>query len=480
MKNEKIADSLIQAIWNNDLERIQSQITNNIDLNSVREPGYYPLYEALERANDSVVELLIAHGAEINFQDFDGYTTLFYAVTDYNVNLVQKMLNYGANVNHRTKNGDTPLTWLTSFSNYVVSYEHEESQLKIIQILIEKGVDVNATDNEGITALMQVSEVNEAESASLLLDSGAQVDAKDFDGWTSLMYAAMCGAEAILRLLIMNGANVNEQENTGRTALMIAASRGQLSCLSLLLEAGADPEIKSNDGMNATDYAKEGFELNRYQIKTFLDFPWSHEVVRFHDGSGVGLVYELELKFEKIDEHYREIINWKVEHENGEIKEVSIENISRTGVLPIPLVWNQFVLIRPVHGADYYAKSDGLIARIKGISYDPERRKRLYYIDVTNEEYWQEEIIALKLEDQFQNTGSAELIPSTHFPLQRREWKFNIWHSSAKVPVDVYYIGAHGTVRALPNGEVPIWNEECKSWSKRFSNQYKAKRLVHF
>jgi hypothetical protein len=92
--------------------------------------------------------------------------------------------------------------------------------LKKVQELITQGVDVNAKNANGDTALIN----------------------------TVLLKTAEGEIDQILSLLIKSGAHVNLQNNQGKTALYVAAQWGYDNALKILLDNGADATIRSLDG----------------------------------------------------------------------------------------------------------------------------------------------------------------------------------------------------------------------------------------
>jgi len=53
----------------------------------------------------------------------------------------------------------------------------------------------------------------------LLLEKGANIEAKDNDGDTALINAAIKGETEMVKLLLEKGANIEAKDNKGETAL---------------------------------------------------------------------------------------------------------------------------------------------------------------------------------------------------------------------------------------------------------------------
>jgi ankyrin repeat protein len=77
------------------------------------------------------------------------------------------------------------------------------------------------------------------ELVNLLLDKGADVEAHDARGFTSLMAAAGGGFADIVKTLLDHGAGVNDKSNDGTTALKLATGNHQTDVADLLRAKGA-------------------------------------------------------------------------------------------------------------------------------------------------------------------------------------------------------------------------------------------------
>ncbi len=108
-----------------------------------------------------------------------------------------------------------------------------------LKALLSKGVNINATDNDGETALMEAADGRNVELVRVLIANGANVNAADEDGETALMIAADEGRAEIVRLLIEAGANVNARDEDGETALDKAVDERNYKAAELLRAAGA-------------------------------------------------------------------------------------------------------------------------------------------------------------------------------------------------------------------------------------------------
>ena len=109
-----------------------------------------------------------------------------------------------------------------------------------VRALLGKGVDVNATQPDGMTALHWAARRDDLETAADLLRSRARVDASTRYGITPIYFASLNGNAAMLDLLLRAGADPNAATPGGETALMTAARTGRVDAVTLLLDRGAN------------------------------------------------------------------------------------------------------------------------------------------------------------------------------------------------------------------------------------------------
>jgi ankyrin repeat protein len=81
----------------------------------------------------------------------------------------------------------------------------------IIQLLLEKGTDINALWKTISTALIAASYSGRDETVKLLLEKGADIHAHSQRHSTALHAASACGHDQIIKQLIEKGADVNAE-----------------------------------------------------------------------------------------------------------------------------------------------------------------------------------------------------------------------------------------------------------------------------
>jgi ankyrin repeat protein len=138
---------------------------------------------------------------------------------------------------------------LTAANAAPVAEAAKSGDREAVRALLKQGMDVNAAEGDGMTALHWAARRGDVELAQMLLYAGANARAMTRLGaYTPLILASQTGNAAIMALLIKSGADAGAATTSGTTPLMLAAASGKADAVGVLLEAGADP--------NATELAR--------------------------------------------------------------------------------------------------------------------------------------------------------------------------------------------------------------------------------
>ncbi|KAJ8667172.1 hypothetical protein QAD02_008834 [Eretmocerus hayati] len=244
-----------------------------------------------------IVELLLAHGADVNAQDKFGKTPFFHALENFvklsspSINssirqdlvqirkkLVKLLLKHGANVNISDNDG---LTILHDLSDHDLVFS-EEDKIDITSDILKCGVNVNAKTKVGKPPLFLTIRNGFFKLTKMLLEHGADVNSrydtyKRFNPLHTLAYYSEYGEASvdIFNALLKKGAEVNAMEEDGATALHIVIDCHGLcdnipgetdQMASALLQFGADVDAKDKNGQTPLHRAC----LNRYNQGTII------------------------------------------------------------------------------------------------------------------------------------------------------------------------------------------------------------------
>ena len=188
---------------------------------------------------------------------------------------LQIAIENGANVNAKDQNGMTALMRAARDNFHPV----------VLQTLLGAGADPNPRDKDGKRAvdyarenkrsrdafgltqlevasgergdLLRACYGGTAENVRAALAAGADANSATDDGMTALMWAAYANASLdIMKALLEAGANVNAKDRDGETALMQAAFYNSSESVELLLDAGADPDARDRNNLRAIEYLR--------------------------------------------------------------------------------------------------------------------------------------------------------------------------------------------------------------------------------
>jgi ankyrin repeat protein len=164
-----------------------------------------------------------------------GDPSLITAVKDGNIDAVRALITKGVDVNATETDGTTALHWAAHFDNPAAA-----------DLLIGAGAKVQVANRYGATPIWLAAVTGSGPMIERLLAAGADPNTTMPEGDTVLMTAARTGNVAAVRALLARGANVNAKEKwKGQTALMWAAASNNATTVEVLIEAGAEVQART-------------------------------------------------------------------------------------------------------------------------------------------------------------------------------------------------------------------------------------------
>jgi ankyrin repeat protein len=156
--------SLFEACAAGELERVERFISHppgtvDVDINAHSSDGWTPLHLASFFGHAKVIELLLAHGADVAARSTNstGNTPLHAALAANQKMAVGLLIGHGADVNAPDASGWRPLH-LAAVNN----------ALDVMKTLIAQGADAGGTNREGLTAMQLAEQKGHREAAALL------------------------------------------------------------------------------------------------------------------------------------------------------------------------------------------------------------------------------------------------------------------------------------------------------------------------
>lgn len=181
--------------------------------------------------------------------------------------VIRKLISKGADINSVDGKGKNILIRLCESNMGKVNYY-------VIRELLQTydGININATDNEGQTALMKMVGIkNDDIMFDLLFSYKPNINIQDHYGNNPLMLAIEDGKSLqIIRKLLDASTDVNQQDNNGDTALMkVYFSIDPIEISKLLIQRGAIVNHRNKNGKTLLDFLSK---LNTEKSNKLIEY----------------------------------------------------------------------------------------------------------------------------------------------------------------------------------------------------------------
>ncbi|XP_050498110.1 ankyrin-1-like [Diabrotica virgifera virgifera] len=253
------SDQLTVAIRCNNYTEVASLLDKGLDVNGVDSEGYRPLHEAVKRGYLDIVELLLKRSANVNLSTSRFLTTpLHLAAIFGHLEVVKLLITYGASLETKCDIG------LPADYRSELSYVDRDHASYIIQNAWDFDIQGNFT-----TPLTLAADCGNTEVVKLLIERGADVNKSNDDGCNVLHIASGYGDVEIVSLLLQKESNLEARINLcGSTPLHLALDTNKRIVIDLLLHAGADVMAKDRSGRRPLDIVCD--IINSLERETYL------------------------------------------------------------------------------------------------------------------------------------------------------------------------------------------------------------------
>uniref|UniRef100_A0A7M4G2V1 Ankyrin repeat domain 22 n=1 Tax=Crocodylus porosus TaxID=8502 RepID=A0A7M4G2V1_CROPO len=164
---------ICQAAYNNDFNEVQLLLEEDSNYLNIQDSfgGDTPLICACKQGHNRIVSYLLKRNADINLKNKKERTCLHYAVKK-RFNFLDYLLII--------------ILMPVLLIGYLLMVSKSKQNENLIKMLLKAGIDVNATDYSGSTALHYACEMKNQSIVPLLLEAHADLSIKNQDGETPL------------------------------------------------------------------------------------------------------------------------------------------------------------------------------------------------------------------------------------------------------------------------------------------------------
>lgn len=270
--SESKGDPLMLAAREGNIKKMQSIIKKkkgNVDFQKGQYPATYgPLQAAAYAGKLEAVKLLVESGYDVNC----GLSTaesfpISLAMTAGHFDIVSYLLEKNADPSGVSLYGllkedmdDSRKALLKKLINHGIRIDPQDfgicKSISDLEYLLSEGFSIGSTDSTGMTALHYAAYFMNQNAVNLLIERGVNINAKDIGGYTPLFYALLSigakvkygdliGEEKYKDQLINVIKHTGEEPYYGNISDLVSR---QITIVDTLLKSGADSNAQSQEG----------------------------------------------------------------------------------------------------------------------------------------------------------------------------------------------------------------------------------------
>lgn len=170
------------------------------------------LFSGIEYAD--VARTLLNHGASLRSRNSQGNTPLLMAALSGRLETIKLFVSHGASVHVRDKQGLSPIM--------MAAMRSDSETLVVLRWLVAHGASVRGVDKQGDTPLHLCALMHHSPQVIReLVHMGVNKNARDNRGWTAMMLAAQNGYSEAVQELLNLGADPWVKGKKGETVLTL-------------------------------------------------------------------------------------------------------------------------------------------------------------------------------------------------------------------------------------------------------------------
>jgi ankyrin repeat protein len=225
----------------------QLLLSSNLEILNIPDArGRTPLHWATTKGDAPSVQSLLCAGADLSLIDHFGGTVLASAASAGNVRILESIIQRKVNIRSTNSRGDTALHYAS----------RHQSSLRVVEILLKAGSDVNCRNHVGNTPITGAAITNKHEIGEYLLSHEANMHNLGIYGDTPLFETIYHNSHKFLQMLLSKGSRYTDLNYAGCSILHAAALEADVTTVNILASTwlpGLDPHLRNSKGETALD-----------------------------------------------------------------------------------------------------------------------------------------------------------------------------------------------------------------------------------
>ncbi|XP_066199067.1 ankyrin repeat and death domain-containing protein 1A isoform X2 [Saccopteryx leptura] len=251
-------NALLLSAWFGHLRILQILVNSGAKIHCENKLGRTAFHRAAEHGQLDALDFLVGSGCDHSVKDKEGNTALHLAAGRGHLAVLQQLVDIGLDLEERNAEGlsalhaaaeglhpDCVRLLLDAGSSVNALNQKKQSCLHyaavggsedVARALIHSGGCTNVADH-GASPMHLAVRHNFPTLVQLLIDAGSDLDATDNRQQTPLHLAAEHAWQDIAEMLLVAGVNLNLRDKQGKTALAVAARSNHINLVDMIIKA---------------------------------------------------------------------------------------------------------------------------------------------------------------------------------------------------------------------------------------------------
>ncbi|MEA1919408.1 MAG: ankyrin repeat domain-containing protein [Campylobacterota bacterium] len=259
---EHLHPPFYEAIQNADTSTLSKMLEDGFDIDFHEVAHIPPLIYSIIHKQARITQYLLEHGAHVNISTLEGESALHVSIRLEAFEMIALLLRYGADIHLKDTKGHSALslceqnleiqkllneTQMMPRSDESCFDSAKKGDLYSLSLTCNENQNLFESTEQGHTLLHLATYSGNRELLIYLLNKGLNIDATDNSGNTALNIAVKFeNYDAIVALLIKRKATIDHKNLQSRTAFTSALRNGYASQARLLFDHGANIHVVDN------------------------------------------------------------------------------------------------------------------------------------------------------------------------------------------------------------------------------------------